>query len=78
MPLDAVRVNSSRGCGARGVGDISAADIYGLWLIEELRRHGYALSPGTLYPIVRNLAQGGYLRVERVVDGRVRKHYGLE
>ncbi|NMC01995.1 MAG: PadR family transcriptional regulator, partial [Chloroflexi bacterium] len=26
--------------------------VYGLWLIEELARHGYELSPGTLYPIL--------------------------
>ena len=51
--------------------------VYGLWLIEELGRHGYALSPGTIYPILRDLADGGYLRLEkRLVDGRVRKYYG--
>jgi len=25
--------------------------VYGLWLLEELARHGHRLSPGTLYPI---------------------------
>jgi len=50
--------------------------VYGLSLIEELRRHGYALSPGTLYPILRDLAESGYLRAgKRVVGGRVRKYY---
>jgi PadR family transcriptional regulator len=52
--------------------------VYGLWLIEELGHHGYALSPGTLYPILRDLAEGGYLRLEkRLVAGRVRKYYGI-
>jgi DNA-binding PadR family transcriptional regulator len=52
--------------------------VYGLWLIEELGRHGYALSPGTLYPILRDLADGGYLRLERrLVGGRVRKYYRI-
>lgn len=52
--------------------------VYGLWLIEELGRHGYALSPGTLYPILRDLADGGYLRLERrLVVGRVRKYYRI-
>ena len=52
--------------------------VYGLWLIEELGRHGYALSPGTLYPILRGLADGGYLHLEkRLVDGRVRKYYRI-
>jgi PadR family transcriptional regulator, regulatory protein PadR len=56
----------------------AAEPVYGLWLIEELGRHGYALSPGTLYPILRDLADGGYLRLEkRIVDGRVRKYYGI-
>ena len=52
--------------------------VYGLWLIEELGRHGYALSPGTLYPILRDLADGRYLRLERrLVDGRIRKYYWI-
>lgn len=56
----------------------AAGPVYGLWLIEELGRHGYALSPGTLYPILRGLADGGYLRLEkRLVDGRVRKYYRI-
>jgi len=50
--------------------------VYGLSLIEELGRHGYRLSPGTLYPLLRDLADDGYLRLERrVVEGRVRKYY---
>ncbi len=52
--------------------------VYGLWLIDELGHHGYALSPGTLYPILRALAAEGYLRLEkRLVDGRVRKYYAI-
>ena len=26
--------------------------IYGQWMIDELARHGYRLSPGTLYPML--------------------------
>ncbi len=36
--------------------------IFGLGIIEELRRHGYRLSPGTLYPILHGLERDGYLR----------------
>jgi len=36
--------------------------IFGLSLIEELGRHGYKLSPGTLYPILHGLEKKGYLR----------------
>lgn len=35
--------------------------IYGLAMIEELARHGYKLSAGTLYPILHGLEQRGYL-----------------
>lgn len=42
--------------------------IFGLAMIEELGRHGYKLSAGTLYPILHRLEKKGYLRVreERV------------
>ena len=36
--------------------------IFGLWFIEELGRHGYKLSPGTLYPLLHGLERKGYLR----------------
>jgi len=36
--------------------------LYGLSIIEELARHGYRLSPGTLYPILHGLEKKGYLR----------------
>ena len=41
--------------------------IFGLGMIQELGRHGYKLSPGTLYPLLHTLEQKGYLRssVER-------------
>lgn len=35
--------------------------IYGLAMIEELGRHGYRLSAGTLYPILHGLEQRGFL-----------------
>jgi PadR family transcriptional regulator PadR len=54
----------------------SKAPIYGLEILEELGRHGYKLSPGTLYPTLHRLEREGYLTVEKkVIDGRVRKYY---
>jgi len=54
------------------------APVYGLALIAELRRHGYELSPGTLYPVLHQLEEAGYLsRLHRVVDGKMRKYYAL-
>jgi len=35
--------------------------IYGLAMIEELGRHGYKLSAGTLYPILHGLEERGLL-----------------
>ena len=35
--------------------------IYGLAMIEELERHGYKISAGTLYPILHGLEGKGYL-----------------
>ena len=36
-------------------------DAYGQWMIEELSRHGYRLSPGTIYPLLHAMEQRGYL-----------------
>jgi DNA-binding PadR family transcriptional regulator len=50
--------------------------IFGTEMIEELRRHGYALSPGTLYPMLHALETEGYLRSEaQVIEGKVRRYY---
>ena len=66
---------------ARGVGEVLHArrgPIYGVWFLEELRRHHYELSPGTLYPLLHGLEDAGYLqREDRVVDGKVRKYYQI-
>ncbi|MCC7447109.1 MAG: helix-turn-helix transcriptional regulator [Anaerolineae bacterium] len=52
--------------------------IYGVATIEELRRHGYELSPGMLYPILHSLEQSGYLtRIKQTVEGKVRKYYSI-
>ena len=50
--------------------------VYGVWLIDELARHGYDISPGTLYPILHGMEKEGFLvRDDRVVQGKVRKYY---
>jgi PadR family transcriptional regulator PadR len=52
--------------------------VYGAAIIEELRHHGYDLSPGTLYPMLHAMEKAGYLRPEeRIVEGKVRKYYHL-
>ncbi len=50
--------------------------VYGAQLSAELARHGYDVSPGTLYPILHDLERSGYLaRQERLVEGKIRKYY---
>lgn len=54
----------------------SQEPVFGLDLIRELARHGYSLSPGTLYPVLHGLERDGFLRFEKqVVGGKVRKYY---
>ena len=44
--------------------------VYGLWLIEELRHHGYRISAGTLYPLLHGLEKKGYLESSAERHGR--------
>jgi PadR family transcriptional regulator, regulatory protein PadR len=53
----------------------SEEDVYGLGLIEELRRHGYSIGPGTLYPLLHRLTERGYLRQRAGQWGRQRRYY---
>ena len=54
----------------------SQEEIYGVWMIEELARHGYRLSAGTLYPLLHKVAEDGYLTVRMERNGRTfRKLY---
>jgi PadR family transcriptional regulator len=50
--------------------------IFGLGMIEELNRHGYRISPGTLYPLLQGLEKKGYLTSIEQRDGKsLRKVY---
>jgi DNA-binding PadR family transcriptional regulator len=53
--------------------------IIGQWVLTELRRHGYDLSPGTLYPLLKRLERNGWLRSEPAVGAgkRRRRYYHL-
>lgn len=53
-----------------------AKPFFGLEIIEGLRHHGYAMSPGTLYPVLHSLEKSGYLcSYHSVVNGKRRKYY---
>lgn len=47
--------------------------VFGVWLIEELREHGYKVGPGTLYPALHALEEVGYLRSQDVIVGGKRR-----
>jgi DNA-binding PadR family transcriptional regulator len=50
--------------------------IFGLGMIEELARHGYRVSPGSLYPLLHGLEKKGYLRSKNQRNGKsLRKVY---
>ena len=54
----------------------SKEPIFGVEIAEELARHGYSISPGTLYPTLHRLEKEGYLEsVLKVIGGKVRKYY---
>jgi PadR family transcriptional regulator PadR len=48
----------------------AGGEFYGQWMIEELARHGYRLSPGTLYPMLHGMERGGYLASRKERHGR--------
>ncbi len=51
-------------------------EIHGAWMAEELAHHGYAISPGSLYPTLHKMEDAGLIRSRRVVvEGRVRRIY---
>jgi PadR family transcriptional regulator PadR len=50
--------------------------IFGLGMVEELARHGYRISAGTLYPMIHGLENKGYLRSAEQRSGKsLRKIY---
>ncbi|MDQ0208719.1 PadR family transcriptional regulator [Alkalicoccobacillus murimartini] len=52
--------------------------IYGVWMVEELKEHGYDISSGTLYPILHSMESDGLLtKEERNVEGKIRKYYSI-
>jgi DNA-binding PadR family transcriptional regulator len=53
-------------------------NIYGVQMMEELQRHGYQVSPGTLYPILHSLEKEGFLKSQKNnVEGKIRKYYSI-
>lgn len=52
--------------------------IFGQEFHNELQRHGYEISFGTLYPILHKLEIQGYLKsYKEKVNGRIRRYYEI-
>jgi DNA-binding PadR family transcriptional regulator len=55
--------------------------IYGQWILDELRRHGFQVSPGTLYPLLARMERQGWLRMVKNADNdrspKARRNYVL-
>jgi len=50
--------------------------VHGAWIAQELQRHGYRLSPGSLYPTLHRLESEGLLVSHKEVHaGRSRRVY---
>jgi DNA-binding PadR family transcriptional regulator len=50
--------------------------VFGLRIIEELARHGYKLSAGTLYPLLHSMEKKGLLRSHEFLEaGKIRRIY---
>jgi len=56
----------------------SQEEIYGVQMMDELEKHGYDISPGTIYPILHSLEREGYLKSRKEnVRGKIRRYYKI-
>jgi PadR family transcriptional regulator, regulatory protein PadR len=52
-------------------------NLCGHWMIEELRHHGYNISPGTLYPMLKSMQKNGWLSSRAENSGSRRTLYQI-
>ena len=54
------------------------APVYGAWIMEELKTHGYNIGPGTLYPLLNKMEQSCLLiKKNQIVNGKIRNYYSI-
>ena len=52
--------------------------VYGVWMMAELKAHGYKVGPGTIYPLLGSMTASGLLaKTEKNVNGKIRKYYAI-
>ena len=52
-------------------------NLCGNWMIEELRQHGYKISAGTLYPMLRTMEKDGWIKGLEEQHGARRRLYRI-
>jgi len=52
-------------------------DLCGNWMIEELRHHGYKISAGTLYPMLRTMEKDAWIKGRDEKGGARRRLYRI-
>ncbi len=52
-------------------------NLFGNWMIEELRHHGYKISAGTLYPMLRTMEKDGWIKGREEKSGAHRRFYRI-
>ncbi|HYF34161.1 MAG TPA: PadR family transcriptional regulator [Prosthecobacter sp.] len=54
-------------------------EVVGQWMLKELSRHGYEVSPGTLYPMLKRMEANGWLVSHVDPDGgaKARRSYRI-
>lgn len=56
----------------------SKAPFYGVWMISELKEHGYQVGPSHIYPLLKSLTQEDLLSMsEQLEQGKIRKYYTI-
>ena len=52
--------------------------VYGVWMMEELKSHGYNVGPGMIYPLLNKMEASGLLeKTPKKVNGKIRKYYAI-
>ena len=56
----------------------SRSPVYGQWMMDELRSHGYSVRPGTMYPILHDLESSKFIKsTKKNVNGKIRRYYTI-
>lgn len=48
-------------------------EIFGAWMIEELEEHGYKISPGSLYPLLKSMEEKGLIISRQEQNGKIKR-----